>query len=72
MTDKKPLLMNKELYGLLYDEEKPKKSKSKDKPIKPETDEEKIKAFVGFFCRGRYQSWVTFQNTPHSRSLRKK
>ena len=71
MTDKKPLLMNKELYNLLYDDSKTKKSKPKDKPLIPETSEEKVKAFLGIFCKGRYQSWIAFQNTPYSKKLKK-
>jgi len=73
MTDKKPLLMNKELYNLLYDDSKTKKSKPKDELLIPETSEEKVRALVGIFCKGRYQSWIAipFQNTPHSKKLKK-
>jgi hypothetical protein len=71
MTDKKTLLMNKELYNLLYDDSKTKKSKPEDKPLIPETSEEKVKAFLGIFCKGRYQSWIAFQNTPYSKKLKK-
>jgi len=69
MTNKKPLLMNKELYNLLYDGGKTKISKPKETP--KDTPEKMFKALVGVFCKGRYQSWIAFQNIPHPRNLKK-
>jgi len=62
--------MDKRLFNLL-DENKTKKSEPNDKDKRPETPEEKIKTLVRIFCKGRYQSWIALQNTPHSRNLNK-
>jgi len=69
MTDRKPLLMNKEMYNLLNNGTN--KSEPKDKLITPETPEKMLKSLQGIFCKGRYQSWIIYQNNPNSKKIKK-
>jgi hypothetical protein len=70
MANRKPLLMNKELYNFLNNGTN--KPESKNMPITSETPENMLKTLQGIFCKGRYQSWILSPKNPHPRTSKNK
>jgi len=68
MAERKPLLMDKELYNLLNNGTR--KPEPKDN-MTSETPKKMLRSLQGIFCKGRYQSWVISQEYTQSKNMKK-